>query len=602
MTLWIIAAAAGVVLALLLYGWRDPRGLVRAAPLVALRAIAFTVLAALVLNAPAGPLRPNAPLVALDASLSWLRTADSAGWRHAIDSARAASADSVLLFGDSVRRAPIPALPSDQATRVQSLVERALGSGRPLVLVTDGEIDDPASLGTLPVGSRVEMVQSPPRRDVAVVSFDAPRAAVSGDTLDVRVLLRNGASVAPRGTVTIRAGARVLATLALDTLPPAAERTATIRVPFAAPPGPTLLSAAVTVPGDVDARNDTVAVAVEVSRAAGAVLVSSSPNFDSRYLLPVLRGAVALPTKAYFRVAPGQWRQGGSLARVSEADVRAALRDAPLAILHGDTAIFGAPRSVTRGSLALVPSVTDSSGEWYPVSAPASPLAAALAGLAWDSLPPLDVAARVPPGTWDGLITARSRQFDRRPAITGRIVGGRREVVVGASGLWRWQFRGGTDADAYEALWGSIFDWLAAERPDVRGAIPEGGIVRAGERIRWRRGTGTDSVVGVTLTRRGGSAGDDSVSLHFGAGGTVAESDPLPPGVYDVRVPNGAAVLAVNASPELLPRAPTVRGGAIGSAAVGGTQPLLRDRGWAYMLALAALCAEWLWRRRKGMR
>jgi hypothetical protein len=362
------------------------------------------------------------------------------------------------------------------------------------------------------------------------------------------------------------------------------------------------LAAAVSATGDVEHRNDTVAVPVQVSRAAGAVLVSSSPDFDARFLLPVLRGAVALPTRAYFRVAPGQWRLGGSLAPVPESDVRAALRDAPLAIVHGDTAIFGSPRGATRGSLALLPSVADTSGEWYPVAAPASPLAASLAGLAWDSLPPLDVAANLPPGAWVGLMTARARQFDRRPAIVGSDAGGRRVVVVGASGLWRWQFRGGMDADAFSALWGSIFDWLAAERPDVRAAFPAEGIVRAGERIRWRRGTGTDSVVVVVLRRRGGPARDDSVSLHFGPGGTMAESDPLPPGVYDVTVPHGRAVLAVNASPELLPRERTVESGAVGGAAVAGVQPFLRDRGWAYLVILAALCAEWLWRRRRGMR
>ncbi|HEX6966025.1 MAG TPA: hypothetical protein VF166_09510 [Gemmatimonadaceae bacterium] len=602
MTLWIISALVGLALAGLLYGWRDPRGAARAAPLIVLRAIAFTVLVALILDAPAGPAHPSPPLVALDASQSWMRAGDSASWRHAVQEARTTARDSLLLFGDSVRRTRVPSLPTDAATRVQPLVDNALGAGRPLVLITDGVIDDPAALRTLPSGSRVDVVQGSPRRDVAVVSLDAPRAAVSGDTLDVRVMIRNGATTSPGGTLTMLAGSRQLASVPIDTLAPFADRSVSVRVPFTAPPGPTIFAAAVTVPGDVEHRNDTVSVPLDVSRAAGAVLVSSSPDFDSRFLLPVLRGAVALPTRAYFRVAPNQWRQDGSLAPVSEADVRAALRDAPLAILHGDTAVFGPPRSVTHASLALLAPPADTGGEWYPIAAPPSPIAATLAGLAWDSLPPIDVAAQLPHGEWDGLVAARGRQFDRRTAITGDIENGRRVVVIGASGLWRWEFRGGSDADAYATLWGSIFDWLAAERPDVRAAIPAEGLVRAGQRIRWRRGSGSDSVVTAVLTRRGDAARSDSVMLRFGRNGSVAESDPLPPGIYDVRVPHGAAVIAVNASRELLPMPATVQSGAIGGAAVAGIQPLLRDRGWAYLLVLGVLCVEWLARRRKGLR
>jgi hypothetical protein len=299
-------------------------------------------------------------------------------------------------------------------------------------------------------------------------------------------------------------------------------------------------------------------------------------------------------------VAPGVWRQDGSLAAVSEATVRGALREAPLAILHGDTAVFGAPRSVTTGSLALLAPIADTTGEWYPVAAPPSPISSALSGLDWDSLPPLAASTRAPQGAWEALSIARARQFERRPAVAGS-EGGRRVVVVGASGFWRWQFRGGSSADAYAALWGSIFDWLSAERSDPRGAIPAEGVVRAGDRVRWRRGSGSDSVV-VALLRRRGAAAADSMVLRFGAGGTVAESEPLPAGVYDVHVPGGTAVLVVNASRELLPREPTVRSGSVVGAVAFGDQPRLRDRGWVYLVALAALCAEWLVRRRLGLR
>jgi hypothetical protein len=468
------------------------------------------------------------------------------------------------------------------------------------VLITDGELDDPNALPTFPSGSRIEVTPRPAARDLAVVSFEAPRAVVSGDTLEVRVTIRNGALPVPQGQLAIQAGGRGLVSVPLDSFAPNAERIQAVRVPFSGAPGATLLAAVVTAANDVERHNDTLALPLDVAQAAGAVLVSTSPDFDARFVLPVLRGAVALPTRAYFRVAAGAWRQDGTLAPIAEAAVRAAVHDAPLAIIHGDTNYFGPPRTATTGSLALIAPPQDSSGEWYVVAAPPSPIAASLAGIGWDSLPPIAVSTRPPSLGWNGLTVARARQFDHRPAITGTTTG-RRIVVVAASGLWRWEFRGGASADAFAAVWGSIFDWLAAERPDPRAAIPGEGMVRAGEMIRWRRGTGTDSIVSVVIRRRG-TTRDSTIALRFAPGVATAESDPLAAGVYDVRVPGGNAVLVVNASRELLPRVPTVKSGAVGGAAAFGDQPHLRDHGWAYLLLIGLLCAEWLLRRKSGLR
>jgi hypothetical protein len=93
-----------------------------------------------------------------------------------------------------------------------------------------------------------------------------------------------------------------------------------------------------------------------------------------------------------------------------------------------------------------------------------------------------------------------------------------------------------------------------------------------------------------------------TVTLRFADGANVAESAPLAPGLYDAAMPGGTAILAVNASRELVPRRPTVRTGTIGAAAALGDAPSLRELGWVYALAIAALCAEWLLRRRAGMR
>ena len=252
-------------------------------------------------------------------------------------------------------------MPRDVATRALPLAERALAVGRPLVLITDGELDDPATLSSLPAGSRVEVLAHPPVIDAAVIALDAPRAVVAGDTLEARVTVRAGALAVRGVTLSLVAGTQTIATLPIDSLSAGLERTLTMRGRIDGAVRSVALAAVVSAAGDAEHRNDTLATAVQVAPAAGAVLASTSPDFDARFLIPVLRGAVALPTRAYYRVAPGMWRQDGTLAAVSEASVRAALAEAPLAILHGDTALFGAPRAATKGSLLLYAPSADTS-------------------------------------------------------------------------------------------------------------------------------------------------------------------------------------------------------------------------------------------------
>ncbi|MGQ0714085.1 MAG: hypothetical protein ACT4PJ_10175 [Gemmatimonadaceae bacterium] len=600
MSSWVVAAVAALALALVLYGWREPGGLARRAPLIALRALAFALVIALLLDAPAGRARPVAPFVALDASASWLRGGDSAAWRDGVRRARAVNADSLYLFGDSARLDEVPDVPRDIASRAWPAVERALAAGRPLAIITDGEIDDPAELPALPAGSSIEVVARAPASDLAVIALDAPRAAVGGDTIELRATVRAAETPPSRAQLEFTLDGRSLASVTVDSVPPRGERTVTARVPLASPDGAHVLAAALST-GDAESANDTLATAIEIARAARAVLVSTRPDLDSRFMTTVLRGAISLPTRAYLRIASGEWRLEGPLTPVSEDDVRRAVREAPLLVMHGDTAHFGAPRSVSAGALALVPNVRDTVGEWYPIAAPTSPISSALGGIAWDSLPPLVASPASPRGDWEGLAVARARQFDRRPVISG-VERPRRVVTVTAAGFWRWRFRGGRSADAYDALWGSIFDWLAAHRADARAAVPADAVVREGDDIRWLRGTGADSAIVVRLRRRGAPARTDTVTLQFSGTSTMAESAPLAAGVYDVAVNGGAAVLVVNRSRELLPRAPTVQSGRVGEGAVVGERPRLREHGWPIVLALAALCAEWLLRRRSGLR
>jgi len=599
MTIWLAAVVGGVLLALLSYRWRGASA-GKILLVAVLRALALALLIALLLDAVAGLPRPVAPIVALDVSESWLRGADSTAWITARRQATSAARDSLFLVGDSVRVGDAPDRPTDAASRLRPLVERALSSGSPLRLFTDGEVDDPDALASVPSGSEVVVIDAAGGPDVSVSDIQAPRAVIGNDTAEFRIEVAAGRAGAGAGSIALVLGDQRMASIPLEALAPLAERTVSARARVPNVAGATLVRAIVSAAGDAEPRNDTLTTVLEVSPAAGAVLVSTSPDLDAREALALLRGALALPTRGFYRVAPGVWRQDGSLAPANEGEIREIVRSAPLVVLHGDTAVFGPPRAATKGALALVAPPPEGSADWYATGAPPSPVSAALSAAAWDSLPPLDVADNIPTGDWVAIETRRGRRFERRNAIVGREAA-RRTVIVGASGFWRWRVRGGVGSDAFGALWGGLFDWLSGGRTDARAAVNADAVVHAGDPVRWRRGSGDDSVAAVVLTRRGAPARVDSMTLRFSAGDNVIESRPLPAGVYDVQAPGGTSVLAVNPSREFYPRR-AIKSGAVGRGGSLADAPRLRSMGWVYAIVILALCAEWLLRRRLGLR
>ncbi|MDB4885921.1 MAG: hypothetical protein JWN79_1359, partial [Gemmatimonadetes bacterium] len=494
--------------------------------------------------------------------------------------------------------------PTDRASLLRAVADRAAGTGLPVIVVTDGELDDGELLASLPRGSRAVVIACASAPDVAIATLEAPGALLAGDTATVRVTLAAGPTGGPPGRVELHLDDHVLGGADVSALPPYAEQSVDLRGVVAGAERSAVLRAVFRAAADREYRNDTLAVGVDVTRAPAAVFVSTSPDYDAREAIAALRGVTSLPTRAYYRVAPGAWRSEGALARVTEAEVRGAVAGAPFVVLHGDTAVFGPPRAATRGSLLLFAPPAGDEGEWFASAFPASPLAGALGSMPLDSLPPLNVAppAVMPRGQWQGMLAHRAGgQDDRRAVIVGWD-SPRRIAVLGASGLWRWRFRGGVRADAYGALFGALYDWLAAGRSDRRAVLPEHGAVRAGLPVRWRRGAPADSVVTLVLRRRDATARVQTVTLRFAEGASVAESPALAPGLYDATMPGGSALLAVNASRELVPRRPTVQAGQVGGAPVVGEATPLRELGWVYGLAILALCAEWLLRRRVGLR
>src|ERR671937_1287653 len=117
MSPWVIAAVAGVLFAFAQYAGRELRIASSAVIPALLRAASVALLVALLLDAPAGRRRELLPWVAVDASASWRRGGETAPWRQAWRDLRAANADSVFLFGDSLRLGHLPdslTTPADQ--------------------------------------------------------------------------------------------------------------------------------------------------------------------------------------------------------------------------------------------------------------------------------------------------------------------------------------------------------------------------------------------------------------------------------------------------------------------------------------------------------
>lgn len=597
MTSWFLALAAGLGFAAAGYAGRGAMRANRLVPAV-LRALAVALVVAVVLDAPLGPARPGARLLALDASASLARGGLGAAWSRARTVADSLGGRPVLV-GDLPAEAPVPEQPALPTSRITPLVERARAEGRAVDLVTDGELDDPDALARLPKGSTLHVVRGTGGSDLAMAALDAPATAVAGDTVAVQIGVVAGADGAPPSRVRIAIDERVIGELVVPGLGPFEERVLPWRVP-AVTAGARVLAAWRDGAPDAEARNDSLRLVLDVLARPAALVVSTAPDADARWLDAGVRSALGAGVRTWWRVAPGEWRESPSLTPVAEADVRRAVQEANLVVLHGDTAFFGPPATALRGARWLI-APPDGDGEWYvapPASGGASPLGDVLGGASRDSLPPV-LAAPAPALGWTALVAQRDKQGSAVPVLVGRD-GPPRVAVLTAAGFSRWGLRGGEGGDALPVLAGAVAAWLADAAPDVRRVVPAVALVREGERLAWRR-SGSDSLVVLAWTREGTTArGTDS--LRFAGSATMASGPAWPAGRYRVQVPGGTHVVVVNPSREWVPRRPAAVSGTIGTAAAAATSPSARGAIWLLAVAVAALCLEWWLRRRAGLR
>src|SRR3989454_10490292 len=149
------------------------------------------------------------------------------------------------------------------------------------------------------------------------------------------------------------------------------------------------------------------------------------------------------------------------------------IRRPPRSTLFPYTTLFRSPPH--KGAVLLWPAARrqEGGGDWYVQPPGPSPLAAALAGAAWDSLPPVTGLVELAPDSAAVVVlTARlGRRGAPRPLVVLSERDGRRRAVVAGAGLYRWAFRGGASAEAYRALGAAPSDWLLARGEGGRGGV-----------------------------------------------------------------------------------------------------------------------------------
>ncbi|MGQ0813218.1 MAG: hypothetical protein ACT4O1_01985 [Gemmatimonadota bacterium] len=616
---------------------REPTG--RGRPLlIALRTISLILIVLLLLDPQlrAPQRRSSTVRVLLDASLSM--TLAGAWQRGVAEARRSADGASVLLFGGDVRAVPVDSLARIQPVAGRSSVLPALQSaaeanaGR-VLLITDGAIDDATAvarwLPTLGIALDVRNVAPRTIANRALSDVEAPAWAEAGKPLTLRIHRTSsaGSQSSLAGTVVVRQNGKVVARTDADSVTFVANGPATgglVRYDVA-------FAATDSIPDD-DVRSIYVFIS---EKPAGVAIVSFDPDWEPRFLHPVIEAALGLPVRTFLRLPAGVYLRGGSGldagTRVEESAVLSAVAEADLVVLHGLTASAPdwaqqAARNARRlivfpgdaGTSLPIPVAGMVEADWYvSPELPASPITSLLAGIDAAALPPLNALQSAARGenSWAPLLGGRTPRGGRQPLVVAEERGGRRWAVALGRGYWRWAFRGGEARAAYTRLWAALAGWVVQDRAQVASASirPVQRAVSRGTPIRWiAPGIAADSFV---LVLQSADTGQQRMVLTAEHGDTI-ESAPVEPAhyTYDVRAYGEAGEIArahgpltvESYSPEFMRRVVDLNELKQAPAALAGQSRAagraLHTYPWLYVLLILLLCVEWILRRRWGLR
>jgi len=580
--------------------------------LAALRATGLGAVALLVWN-PTAARRDSgagdAPLVLLDASLSM--AGRNGHWREALDTARAlARGGTIWRFGERVTGFDsLP--PGDGASRLAPPVAAAAERGGPIVVVTDGAVSDVADIPPdLLRRARIVVLPRPPFFDAFVSNIEAPRRIGAGDTVRIKVSYgtagkRERGKGKGKTVLGASVGSRQIASRIVN-LPDSGIVSTDLTFPVSRFPSPgwVVVEVGLEGVGDEEPRDDARRFVIEVSPKPSVVLLASPPDWETRFLARTLADVARLPVRTFVETErPGRgWRDAVTLESRPASEVARAVAAAQLVIEAGDPETFAG--FAPKGAMLSWPGTGRQDGDWYVQPPGASPLATALAGVAWDSLPPaaslVDAASQIDSSAVVALTARLARRGPPRPVLLLSERDGRRRALIAAGGLYRWAFRGGASGEAYRALVAGLTDWLL-EKGEGRGErfVPVTYETPNGVPIVWRwaaPGTPQDIVLSLATDKR-----PRSDTLRFDAGGRAELR--LPPGVYRYTVADGperGLIVVDDYSDEWRPTTAvlTPQPGAAEGRLV--SVPL-RDRWWLFVLAIAAFATEWAWRRRQGL-
>lgn len=515
------------------------------------------------------------------------------------------------------------------SSRVLDQVSRAIESGaRSVTVVTDGRIQDGVELRALltraPVNFRWVDVGGPVR-NAGIGALTFPEGSRSNQPVEGVVEVVHEGAGGSSGVLTLTMGGD---TLVQQSVAFAGERgRISIPLTFSAPEGVRHLplTAQITLNDDGFEDDNARSAVVEVDPDRGsAALVSFSPGWEPRYLIATLSEVAGIPVRGYLKAGDDRYlRMGEAPAMVEGAEVRRALEDAAFVISHGQPvegdslvvrAVVAANRRVRFGS---VQSANQSRpGEWYVAGdLPPSPLTGELAGIPLLGLPPLGGIipdASVGPGLAP-LLLQRDGTGEALPALLLNADGNRRTVEVLATGFWRWALRPGPPATLYRRLWSGVTGWLLAGDASAQalGIAPRLAVDAPDLPIVWDAAPAAESRLMVEWAGPDGtpfrvdSVGVDALGRAETAGLGLGEwswTATVLDGAAEGRVRSGVVIREVFSDDLGLPRDQGLADLAIDPVEASIPGRPLRTHPLPWLILLALLSAEWIVRRRSGLR
>src|SRR2546430_1860645 len=369
--------------------------------------------------------------------------------------------------------APAVARPRAGAAAARAARPRAragAGAGRAAVLTAGAVPDVVGAPADLLRYARIVVLPRPPFFDAFISDVSGPARIGARDTLRLRVSYgtggtREGGRGTGKATLAVSAGGRRLTSRSVP-LPDSGIVSTEITLPPSLVPRPGWSAVEVRLEGvaDSEPRDDARAFVLQVSAPPSIVLLASPPDWDTRFLAHALEDVARVPVKVLVAAEPGgnRWRDAATLAAVSTGEVTRAVQGAALLVEAGDPAAFA--HVASKGAVLLWRLTGPQEGDWYVQPPAASPIAGGLAGVAWDSLPPVTALGELAPDSSANIVlSARlARRGPPRPMVALSQRGGKRRAAIAAGGLYRWTFRGGASAEAYRALVAALVDWLLA--------------------------------------------------------------------------------------------------------------------------------------------